>query len=148
MRLSVIVALVSLACAVAITGASGESKQAKSPPRPGCFTRPVANATAEQAIGAAIRTAIKADPVVEVQEHRYRRTTEGMERDLVGVVSAGTQLWPAPSRFHKEAVRRCGRETTATRAAWAVVFHDSHSVLCCETWTIFVVRNRRGWLSF
>lgn len=148
MRLSIIVCLASLAFAAAITGASAESEQATSPPRPACFARPVAHSTAARAIRAGIRAAIKADPVVEVQGRRYRRTTEGMERDLLGLVKAGTGLWPAQSRLHKEAVRRCGRETSATRAAWAVVFHESHSVLCCETWTIFVVRDRRGWLSF
>jgi hypothetical protein len=148
MRLSIVVALASLAFAAAITGASAESELAKGSPRPACFARPVAHATAEQAIRAGIRAAIKADPVVEVQGRRYRRTTEGMARDLLGVVRVGTGLWPAPSRFHEETVRRCGRETKATRAAWAVVFHESHSVLCCETWTIFVVRDWRGWLSF
>jgi hypothetical protein len=155
MRLPIVVALASLACAAAITGASAVSEEVKGSPRPACFASPVAHSTAEQAIRAGILAAIKADPVVEVQGRRYRRTNEGMERDLLGVVRAGTgvvrvgkELWLAPSRFHKEAVRRCGRETNATRAAWAVVFHESHSVLCCETWTIFVVRDRRGWLSF
>lgn len=148
MRLSIIAALAGLALVIAIAGASARSHQARGSPRPACFVRPVAQSRAAQAIRAAIRAAIKADPVVEVQGRRYRRTTEGMERDLLGVVKAGTSLWPAPSPLHREAVRRCGRETLATRAAWAAVFHESHSVICCNTWTVFVVRARRGWLSF
>jgi hypothetical protein len=147
MRLSIIVVLASLGLAAAITGASAEAELARGAPRPACFARPAAHSTAEQAIRAGIRAAIEADPVVEVQGRRYRRTTEGMERGLLAVVRAGT-LMPAWSRFHREAVRRCGRETSATRAAWAVVFHESHSVMCCNTWTIFVVRDRRRWLSF
>jgi hypothetical protein len=148
MRLSIIGTLASLGLAAAITGASAESELANGSPRHACFARPMAHSTAEQAIRAGIRAAIKADPIVEVQGRRYRRTTEGMEQDLLAAVKAGTRLSPAWLRFHKEAVRRCGRETNATRAAWAVVFHESHSVMCCNTWTIFVVRDRRGWLSY
>ena len=102
--------------------------------------------TAAQAIRAAERAAIRADPVIETQGRRVPRTAASL--GVLAIMRAGTMLVPEARRLHREAVRRCGRETVATRAAWAVVFHEEMSVLCCETWTIFVVRTERGWRSF
>ena len=116
--------------------------------RPACRLRARAfvSSTAQGAIPAAIRAAIRADPIIEVQGQRFRRNAHTME--LIAVLRIGSPLLPAARPLHREAVRRCRGQTAATGAAWGVVFHETHSVLCCETWTIFVVRTREGWFSF
>jgi len=116
------------------------------PPACRLKARAIASSTAQGAIAAAIRAAIRADPIIEVQGQRFRRNARTM--DLIAVLRIGSQLLPAARPLHREAVRRCRGQTAATDAAWGVVLHETHSVLCCETWTIFVVRTREGWSSF
>jgi len=108
--------------------------------------RALRHSTPSQAVRAAVRAAIRADPVISTQGGRVARSPASL--DPIAVVRSGSELLPEARRFHREAVRRCGRDSVATRAAWAVVFSETRSVLCCETWTIFVVRTDRGWKSF
>jgi len=44
------------------------------------------------------------------------------------------------------AIRRCGE--TDAYWAWAVVFTDTQTVMCCIRATVFVVRVQHGWRVF
>jgi hypothetical protein len=109
------------------------------PVRAGCPPRGVNVAgvrvlTLEQAVEAARRIVARGREFIQ---GRWEKRTRANQQ----VISASlTAPFRSGGRLYELARRHCGAQ--AASSAWAIVFHDSVTVLCCETQTVFVVASR------
>ena len=74
-----------------------------------------------------------------------RRTATNYPAIQVTELSAVPQL-PGATSLKRLASARCGSGTA--QFAWAVIFTDTESVLCCIRDIVFVVHVRSGWKVF
>jgi len=141
-RRLIVAVLVAVAGAAPLGAACAPAQRASAvvPPRIGCpknltgyTARPL---TLAEALGAARR--IVARGIESNQGRRERRTPENQEVLEVILV---TPFSPDGKGLAKLAHRYCG-DRIAAATLWAVTFHDTLSVLCCVTQTVFVAATR------
>lgn len=105
--------------------------------------------TAMGAAAAGWRHMMAADPVVEVQGRRYRRSRTNTP--LVEVVQLGavdTAMGPLPGVrvLERIAKKRCPKSPPASRhSVWALVYHETLSTVCCNHWFVFAWRSKDRW---
>jgi hypothetical protein len=105
--------------------------------------------TALGAAEAGWRHIIAADPVVEVQGRRYRRSR--LNTPLVEVVHLGAvdyAIGPLPGvrALKRMAKKRCPTSPRASLdSVWALVYHAPLSVVCCGHSFLFAWRSKDRW---
>ena len=95
-------------------------------------------------IAAARRAVI--DDKTETNQGRVTKRTAANYPVVEVVDLSRLPLLPGAASLMRLAVARCGKITA--QAAWAVVFRDTESVLCCVRDVVFVVHLRSGWKVF
>jgi hypothetical protein len=149
LRSACLCTLTALAVLVGMT--SAEATSARGPfVTSGCPSRgDFGGGTAQEAAAAAIRYYIRKDPLIHVQGRTAKRTaanTPAVEIVALGVVG---EALPGAAVLKKQAMRRCPGRATARGALWAVLFHESVSVICCLHATFFVgQRTPHHWFAF
>ena len=105
--------------------------------------------TAVAAAGAGWQHIIAADPVVEVQGRRYRRSrsnTPLVEVVQLGAVDIAIGPLPGVRALERMAKKRCPMSPPASRdSVWALVYHDTLSTVCCNHWFLFAWRSKDRW---
>jgi hypothetical protein len=100
--------------------------------------------TADQVIAVARR--VNHREVTHYQGRAVRRTRWNTPvQGLVMYVGENSLNLPGRRVLAVRAKKRCGK---AALASSAVTFHDSLSTVCCQTFTLFVARDRRAWIVF
>jgi hypothetical protein len=100
--------------------------------------------TADQIIAVARR--INHREVTHYQGRAERRTRWNTPvHGLVMNLSDHSLYVPGRRALAARAKKRCGKLGGATSA---VTFYDSLSTVCCQTFTLFVVKGRRAWIVF
>jgi hypothetical protein len=106
--------------------------------------RTVRPTTVDGVIAAARRVFL--DHITENNQGRITRRTRANFPVLEVVQLTGFPPLPGSASLKRLAVRRCGK--TNAYWAWAVVFTDTQSPVCCLREIVFVVRVERGWRVF
>jgi hypothetical protein len=106
--------------------------------------RSVRPATVDGVIAAARRVVL--DHITENNQGRITRRTPANFPVLEVVQLTGFPPLPGSASLKRLAIQRCGK--TAANWAWAVVFTDTQSPVCCIREIVFVVRVERGWRVF
>jgi hypothetical protein len=102
-------------------------------------------ATVDGVIAAARRVVL--DHITENNQGRVtRRTATNFPILEVVQLEGSPQLPGSSSTLRRMAVGRCGK--TNAYWAWAVVFTDTQSPVCCLREIVFVVRIKSGWRVF
>jgi hypothetical protein len=105
--------------------------------------------TAVAAAGAGWRHIIAADPVVEVQGRRYRRSrsnTRLVEVVQLGAVDIAIGPLPGVRALKRIAEKRCPTSPPVSLdSVWALVYHDTLSTVCCNHWFLFAWRSKDRW---
>jgi hypothetical protein len=106
--------------------------------------------TAQEAAAAAITYYIREHPLIRVQGRTYHRTAANTPPvEIVLLPPADQPPLPGATVLKRQALRRCSGRATSHAAVWAVVFHESVSVLCCVHTTFFVSqRAPHHWFAF
>ena len=100
--------------------------------------------TADHVIVVARR--VNAREVTHYQGRAVRRTaTNTPVEGLVMFLNDDTLDVPGRQALTARARKRCG---TLGLASSAVTFYDSLSPVCCQTFTLFVIKGRRAWIVF
>jgi len=104
--------------------------------------------SAQDAAAAAISYYIHEHPLIRVQGRTYHRTAANTP--AVEIVLLGDEPpLPGARVLERQAQRRCPARATSHAGLWAVVFHESVSVICCLHTTFFVSqRSPRHWIAF
>jgi hypothetical protein len=149
LRSAALVAVLALLVVGAKPSAGTDAEASDSFPASGCpRATDWGGGTAQGAAAAAIRYYIRKDPVIRVQGRTYRRTaanTPVVEIVLLGDVPP----LPGSRPLKREALRRCPARATMRPVVWAVVFHESVSVICCLRATFFAgQRKPHQWFVF
>jgi hypothetical protein len=95
-------------------------------------------------IAAARRVVI--DHKRENNQGRITRRTTANNPVIAAIELGGRPALPGSAPLLRLAAKRCG--ATTARFAWAVVFTDTNSVLCCVRDVVFVVHVKSGWPVF
>jgi hypothetical protein len=146
MRRIAVTALIA-ATVASTAGTAGHSAVSESS-RVRCPTdvtaRTVRPATVDGVIAAARRVVL--DHITEDNQGRITRRTPASFPILEVVQLTGFPPLPGSASLKRLAIRRCG--TANAYWAWAVVFTDTQSPVCCLREIVFVVRVERGWRVF
>jgi hypothetical protein len=133
---------------MAATVAAQASAYAGSPTRERCprdvTALSVRPALVDGVIAAARRVVL--DHVIENNQGRLTRRTAANFPVLEVVQLGSAPLLPGASSLRRLAIKRCGKINAYW--AWAVVFTDTESPVCCLRSIVFVVRVKTGWRVF
>jgi len=86
------------------------------------------------------------DHKTENNQGRVTRRTAANFPVIEAVQLGDAPLLPGAASLTRLAVARCGK--LAAYYAWAVVFTDTQSVVCCIREIVFVVHVKSGWKVF
>ncbi len=105
--------------------------------------------TALAAADAGWRYLIAADPVIDVQGRRYRRSrrnTPLVEVLQLGSVDTTTGPLPGVRELKRLAMKRCANASPSSLGGtWALAYHETLSVICCNHWILFAWLSKDRW---
>jgi len=145
----VITALLVCVTAVPVLAASqadsSSPRQRVSKGCPGRFAGPAVRPTSLGSVVAVARLVAIDHITSHYQGRSVRRNVVNYPVLEVLELSTGPIL-PGQQTLRRRAARRCGDR--AARSAWAVIFTDSESPICCTEDVRFVIHLKDGWWVF